>query len=648
MTEPYSAGVFSRGRGQVSCFHFPAPCCVVYSPLSLSYFPLLLWEHLDTQVILLSCLSVVLSGLGCWIFSTTTVRLVQPCWSLARSGHRTGRRCLDSGRKASPLPADRPNLPKYAPAPLATAWSEKCGWVGRRAVILHRKPQTKPLLRAAPRSSGRPAPGCGRAAQLMAPLGQRPAPAHRDGSLPSVRAKVGKRGWRAGAAAEPAGSQRDRPAAAAALSEARRRRCSSPPPEAPPPAAGRSQGAGLTSRPGFPSDRGRGRLSGAAAWWRRSAGLRSRRRSGAAPTPVLPAPLPAWSGPHCSSGGASEPAARAARSRQEQRRPPRPRRGRGSRPRPGAAVRAAVRPAGRSEASGRGGGLGRAEPAGPRAPQVGRGRHGSLSRPGTVQLPEMKARGGGGRCRVNAAPLPVARGGVDARRRADSSGPLRALRREKEGVSGAEVGSGGELLPRAPAGGASVEPPGRPESSRGSAPGRGGRRGKRSWRAVAVALEALPESGARAGRADSGAGGRPCPRSLWAGGERAARAAGDERRDRVGPEQGAGGGEEVLPPPAVFPGRRGRGSSCRRGIARRAPDSPAGSPVALRGPAVAAGLLPTALPSLIAIVRGPERPGGVSAGQCPSRSEGSLPTAPVGSGLGCELFEGSTPGHARP
>lgn len=44
-----------------------------------------------------------------------------------------------------------------------------------------------------------------------------------------------------------------------------RQRCPSPPAVAPPPPAGRSQGAGLTSRPGFPSDRGRGSLSGAAA-----------------------------------------------------------------------------------------------------------------------------------------------------------------------------------------------------------------------------------------------------------------------------------------------------------------------------------------------------------------------------------------------
>lgn len=60
-------------------------------------------------------------------------------------------------------------------------------------------------------------------------------------------------------------SQPHRTTSAALCEARRRRRSSSPPPEAPPPAAGRSQGAGLTSRPGFPSDRGRGKLSGAAA-----------------------------------------------------------------------------------------------------------------------------------------------------------------------------------------------------------------------------------------------------------------------------------------------------------------------------------------------------------------------------------------------
>lgn len=78
------------------------------------------------------------------------------------------------------------------------------------------------------------------------------------------------------------------------------------------------------------------------------------------------------------------------------------------------------------------------------------------------------------------------------------------------------------------------------------------------------------------------------------------------------------------------------------------PSSPAGSPVALRGPAVAVGLLVIALPSLIAIVHVPERPGRVSAVQCPPQSESSLATASMASGLGWVYSWGAPRGGQDP
>lgn len=150
----------------------------------------------------------------------------------------------------------------------------------------------------------------------------------------------------------------------------------------------------------------------------------------------------------------------------------------------------------------------------------------------------MKARGGGRAVQRKCGPA-AGREGVDARRRAGSSGWLPVLRRERD-----------SSRPRWAVW--SSCSPARPESGRGFGPWAAPR--EAIWRAAAVALEALPESGARPGRAGSGAGGPAACAPLRASSDRMARAAEDERRDRVGPEQRAGGGEKLLPPLALFSG----------------------------------------------------------------------------------------------
>lgn len=213
----------------------------------------------------------------------------------------------------------------------------------------------------------------------------------------------------------------------------------------------------------------------------------------------------------------------------------------------------------------------------------------------------------------------VGQGELDVWRGAGFLGPLAVFCGGRE-LRGPRRARGVEPLSLPPAGGASVEPPGRQESGRGSPLAMGGAGGsehggqRRPWRRCQGALAG---SGACAGRAASGgpspgAGGSPGPGSrgsaLGAGRGRAAvggrgsavRAA--RARERIAEEQEAGGREHVSPRLKVFPGVQrmlgleARGClSARQGRRREACCRAAQSAAALGSSGRAAGSRPACL-----------------------------------------------------
>lgn len=206
-----------------------------------------------------------------------------------------------------------------------------------------------------------------------------------------------------------------------------------------------------------------------------------------------------------------------------------------------------------------------------------------------LQLPEMKARRGTGgaeemrpRCQsrggriLGAGLAPRALSLFFAERGRDSPGPRWAAR-----SSCSRALLRGEPVRSRPGGPRAAAAPLRAVGGAGGSDRAGRRRWpwKRYQRAAPVQAAPIAERAGGPARAPRGRAAR----------QRRGRQRVDESRERVGPEQRAGGGEKVLPPAAMFPGCPGRGGSCRRGVAGRAPTPPRGprprfaAPLWLRG-----------------------------------------------------------------